>query len=108
MCWGHVTGVVEDNTRTFAGHWTGTGAINNAGDAETLCVNAGEYMESEVVYTSTITVELAQNVYAAGATILLRYRHGATEAACLAAAWNNYTVPFLSLGFVQVRVESTL
>jgi len=65
-------------------------------------------MESEVVYTGTITVELAQNVYAAGATILLRYRHGATEVDCLAAAWNNYTVPFVSLGFVQMRVESTL
>ena len=33
---------------------------------------------------------------------------GATEAACEIAAWNNYTVPFVSLGYVQIRMTSTL
>ena len=65
-------------------------------------------MESEVIVTGTITVELLQNNYAAGDTVLLRYRTGASEAACLAASWSNYTVPFGSLGYVQVRLESTL
>ena len=65
-------------------------------------------MESEVVNPGDTLVELLQNEYAAGDTILLRYRHGISEAACLAAAWNNYTVPFASLGYVQVRIESTL
>ena len=62
-------------------------------------------MESEVVYTDTISVGLKQNFYEVGDTILLRYRHGATSVACLAAAWNDYTVPFKSLGYVQVRIE---
>lgn len=104
-----MTGVVEDNTRTLAYHWTGTGTISGSGDAEKVCLDAGEYEESEVVETGAVTVELLQNFYdPSGDDVLLRYRHGNTEANCLAAAWNNYTVPFASLGFVQVRLESTL
>jgi hypothetical protein len=72
-------------------------------------MDAGEYMESEVVNTGVKFVELLQNNYdITGDDVLLKYRHGATEVACLASAWNNYTVPFLSLGYVQVRIESTL
>jgi hypothetical protein len=94
--------------RTFADNWTGTGAISGVGDAEIACLNEGEYLESEVVNTGVQTVVLAINQYAAGDTVLIRYRHGATEVACLAAAWNDYTIPFVSLGYVQVRIESTL
>lgn len=106
--WGHVTGVLEDHVRTFASNWTGTGTVGSTGDAEVMCMGAGQFMESEVVETGTVSVELSQNVYAAGDTVLLRYRHGATVAACEAAAWTNYTNPFISLGFIQLRVESTL
>ena len=103
-----MTGVQEANTATFTGNWTGTGEISGAGDAETICLSVGEYMESEVIVTGTLTVELLQNNYAAGDDVLLRYRHGASEAACLAASWTNYTGVFDSLGYVQVRLESTL
>jgi hypothetical protein len=105
VCWGHDTGVLEDNIRDFAGNWTGTGTIENAGDAERLALDAGEYMVSEVVNTGLFTVQLLYNNYAAGDEITLKYRHGATEGDCLAAAWNDYTVPFDSLGYVQARVE---
>lgn len=108
VSWGHVDGVLEDNVRTFADHWTGTGAIGGSGNTETICVEAGEFMESEVIYTGPVSVELLQNVYAAGDTVLIKYRHGATQAACEAAGWTTYSHPFVSLGFVQVRVESTL
>ena len=95
--------------RDFTGNWTGTGTINGAGDAETICLNAGEYMESEVIETGVVTVELLQNNYdITGDDVLLRYRHGNSEANCLLAAWNDYVAPFVSLGFVQVRLESTL
>lgn len=107
-CWGHVTGVLESNVRTFASNWSGTGTIENTNDTERLVLNSTEYMESEVVITSTLTVTLLQNNYNPGDTITLQYRHGATEAACLAASWNTYSAPFDSLGYVQVRVESTL
>lgn len=106
MCWGHDTGVTEDNIRDFAGNWTGTGTINSSGDAETICLSSGEYMESELVYTGEVTVTLLQNEYVAGDTIDLNYRHGATSAACLAASWNDYVAPFVCLGYVQIRIES--
>lgn len=105
VTWGHVTGVVEDNVETFANNWTGTGVISGSGDAETICLNEGEYMESNVVNTGTRTVELLQNNYAAGDTIILKFRHGNSEANCLTASWSVYTVPFDSLGYVQVRIE---
>lgn len=110
MCWGHVTGVLETNIRTFLNHWTGTGAIENpgAGDTERLALESTEYMISEMVFTDTVTCELLQNNYAPGDDVDLDYRHGATAAACAAAAWQDYVAPFMSLGFVQIRVTSTL
>ena len=66
-------------------------------------------MESEVVQTGTYTVEIYQNKYdITGDDVQLRYRHGISEAACLGAVYQDYTVPFTSLGFVQVRVEPTI
>lgn len=66
---------------------------------------SGNYMESEIVETEIVTVTLLQNTYRSGDTIILRYRHGATPEDCAVAGWNTYTVPFESLGFVQIRVE---
>ena len=64
-------------------------------------------MESDIVDTGAFLVTLFQNLYdGTGDDVTLRYRHGATPAACVAAAWNAYTVPFVSLGFVQVRLEA--
>lgn len=100
-----MTGVTENNVRTFAQGWTGTGSITGSGDLEKICLAAGQYMESEITYTGTVSVTLLQNTYAAGDTILLKYRHGATQVDCLAASWNTYSVPFSSLGYVQLRTE---
>ena len=107
--WGHDTGVLETNVRDFTGNWTGTGAIENAGDAERLALETTEYMISEVVNTGAYTVTLLQNNYdPSGDDVDMDYRHGATEGACEVAGWNNYTVPFASLGYVQIRMTSTL
>ena len=65
-------------------------------------------MTGEVVDTGAKTVELLQNHYASGDTVLLQYRHGTTQTACLAATWNNYTTTFVSAGFVQVRISATI
>jgi hypothetical protein len=66
-------------------------------------------MISEVVDTGAYTVTLLQNNYdPLGDDVVLDYRHSATIGGIGAASWNNYTVPFLSLGFVQIRVTSTL
>ena len=110
VVWGHDTGVSESNVRDFNGNWTGTGAIGNPGvaDTERLELEASENMVSEVVATGTVDILIDYNVYDSGDTINLDYRHGATVAACETAGWNDYTVSFMSLGFVQVRVTSTL
>lgn len=101
-CWGHITGVVESNVRTFANHWTGTGAIEGVGDTEYIELNAGEYMISETVYTGIKTIELDQNHYSAGDTATMKYRTGTTQVECEAAGWTTYTVPFVSANYVQV------
>jgi hypothetical protein len=107
--WGHKTGVTESNIRSYAVNWTGTGGISGINDAEKIGLHAGDYMISEVVNTGVRTIELLQNNYdPAGDDVNLDYRHGATEVDCLAAAWNDYSVPFVSLGFVQIRLTSTL
>jgi hypothetical protein len=107
--WGHKTGVTESNIRSYAVNWTGTGGISGINDAEKIGLHVGEYMDSEVVETGIRTVELLQNNYdPTGDDVNLDYRHGATEVDCLAAAWNDYTVTFVSLGFVQIRLTSTL
>jgi len=101
--------VTELNVRDFAGNWTGTGAIINAGDDEQICLDDGEEMISEIVYTDTNSVQLTQNKYdPTGDSGTLYYRHGATIPACLAAGWNLYVAPFASLGYVQIRVTNAL
>lgn len=110
ICWGHFDFITEQ-WEAFAGNWTGTGAVwvnNGFMNTERLELEAGEYMTSRVVETGTLTMEIDYNHYSVGDTVLLEYRHGNSEANCLAAAWNTYTVPFMSLGYVQIRVTSTL
>lgn len=65
-------------------------------------------MESEVVITGSVTVELLQNNYLSGDTVTLKYRHGVDEATCLAASYNTYSAPFVSDGYVQVRLEASI
>jgi len=78
--------------------------VQLAGDSERLALNVNEYMISETVNTGAFNVTLLYNQYAAGDTVQFQYRHGATQAICESAAFSGYTVPFLSLGYVQIRV----
>jgi len=110
IVWGHDTGVLEAVVHDFQGNWTGTGTIENPGvdDIERVCLESTEYMISEVVHTGVDDVIILYNVYAAGDAIDLDYRHGDTPANCEAAAWNDYAGAFTSLGYLQVRIMSTL
>ena len=96
--------------RDFNGNWTGTGDIENPGvaDIERLALGSGENMVSEVVDTGAVDVLILYNVYAAGDNVDLDYRHGNSVATCQVAGWNNYVGSFTSLGYVQVKVASTL
>jgi hypothetical protein len=110
VVWGHDTGVSETVVRNFQNNWTGTGTVGNPGTADTerLELEAGQYMISELVHSGAIRVKIEYNVYSSGDTINLDYRHGATPVACEAADWNDYGGSFDSLGYLQVRVTSTL
>ena len=110
VVWGHDSGVSEPNVRNFQGNWTGTGTIGNPGvaDSERLELEAGEYMVSEIVETGTVTVEVLLNVYQSGDAVTIEYRHGATPNACATASWTSYTGQFSSLGYMQIRLTSTL
>jgi hypothetical protein len=100
--------VLEVNTRTFATHWTGTGTIENTGNSERIVLEAGESMTSEIVETNTGEWEALQGEYQEADTVLLEYRTGNSEANCESASFATYTTPFESLGFVQLRITSTL
>jgi len=67
-----------------------------------------DYMVSQIVDTGPRHVELLQNIYGAGDNAFIRYRTGSTEKTCDAAGWITYTGAFLSIGFVQIRIESAL
>ena len=77
-------------------------------DTERLALEAGEYMTSEIVNTGAQTVQLLQNNYAAGDTVKIEYRTASTYSGIDPEAWVEYSVPFKSLGFVHIRVTSTL
>lgn len=107
MCWGHVTGVLEDNVRTFAGNWSGTGVASGSGDGEVIEFDAaGQYMESEIVNTGVNMIQILQNAYGSGDTGTMKYRTGTTQSECESAGWSNYSAPFLSDGYVQLRIEA--
>lgn len=107
VCWGHETGVIETNVRTFADNWTGTGAILNGNpDAERVELGAGEYMISEPVNTGARYVELDQNHYnPAGDNVVMSYRTGDSVVNCELDDWHVYSVPFISGGYVEVKIE---
>lgn len=104
--WGHTTGAIEHNIRTFSDNWTGSGSIVNSGDSEKLILSStGSYMESEIVYTDAIKVDLMQNKYGSGDTSLLKHRSGSDVASCQEASWQTYSGSFVSDGYVQIRTE---
>jgi hypothetical protein len=106
VCWGHDTGVIENNIVNFTDNWVGTGTIENTGDAERVVLDPGEYMESNIIHTGTVSVELYQNLYdISGDDVILSYRHASTQEGVASAGWTAYTIKFMSLGYVQVRIE---
>lgn len=66
-------------------------------------------MESEIVNTGVANVTLLQNHYdPTGDNVTLEYRHAATQAGVSGASYTSYSAPFESLGYVQIKVTSTV
>ncbi len=100
--------MLENNTHVFAGNWTGTGTISGSGDAEIMTLDANEYMESEIVNIGAINVELLYDNYQTGSgpAAAIQYKDGNTPANCEADTWNTYTTPFVSAGYIKLRIEA--
>ena len=98
--------MLEPNIRDLS-VWTGTGTVENSGDAERLALASGEYMESEVVEVGLLSVIMAINVYQSGDAVAIKYRTHADPTSLLSEAWLDYAGEFESLGYVQMRLEST-
>jgi regulation of enolase protein 1 (concanavalin A-like superfamily) len=104
-CWGHVTSVTEENTKTFSSDWAGTGSITGSGDSEAIELDADEYMELEATYTGSENVTISVNSYQSGTgNYYLEYKTSASAAGLSSASWLSYTGLFSSLGYMQLRV----
>jgi hypothetical protein len=105
VCWGHVTGVTQDNTETLSGNWTG-GTISSSGDTETLSLAVSAQSTSDSWNMGAGVATITTNVYRSGdAPTTVEYRTGATQGACEAAGWSVYNgTSFNSLGWVQIRL----
>ena len=73
-----------------------------------MTLDDGESMTSlDIVSTGEgVTVTLQLNKYAVGDSATLSYRHAATAGGVLSAEWSVYGSPFVSLGYVQLKVAN--
>jgi len=132
VCWGHDTGVVEDNVRDFLNNWSGDAVILGTGDDEKLQFDSGEYEESETWYIGAGRVRLIINKYGVGTGFkdavdtgfkdavdtgfmdapytygvpTVKYKQGSSQANCEADTWHAYTIPFVCGGWVKIRLEA--
>jgi hypothetical protein len=105
VCWGRIN-ATQDHIRTFEQDWTvGTAEVEFSGDAERIAFDAGEYKESIPFNVGAIIVGIYPNYYAVGDTFTIEYKTGVSSVTCESKpSWETYTIPFLSEGFVKVKV----
>lgn len=107
-CWGHDTGVTEDNTGNLVdGTYTAT-LINSASlDDEAICITSGQYWISphENVGEGIIKITYDQYNEGSGTPGIIEYRKGSTASLCIVATWTTYSTPFDNTGspWVQTR-----
>jgi len=105
--WGHDTATTE----TFEGDLadgTGTGTVSGSADDEIVSMSSGQTWISPAVNTGSQQVTITYDQYQTGEGVAgtIEYRTGANKTACLGAGWLDYTVPFSSSGWVQVRLTA--
>jgi len=104
VCWGHDDSVDEASVRNLSS-WSGTGSVSGSGNTEKIIVSTGQYMESPPWNLgSGDNARVSINKYLSADSPTVKYRTAATEAA-LTGGYSVYSVPFTSLGWVQVRIE---
>jgi len=104
-CWGHDTSVDEQATEDLS-DGIYTGALSGSGDAEKVSLEDGEYWEAPTKFIGAGSFAIELNKYqgesATGFTV--KYKTGATQAACNAAEWTEGT-SFESTGWGKIRIE---
>lgn len=102
--WGHANNTTQTNTRTFNNGSNGTGMVQGSGDAEKLILGNNQYREFEIVQTGNMIVKLQANVYNNnGNNVTFQYRTASIENEVSSVNYQNYSTPFKSLGFTQIK-----
>ena len=106
-CWGHDTDVAEEYIGDLA-EGSGTGTVENSGDAEKLTLLGGQSWTLPAKESGVVNVLISYDVYQSGSggPGTIEYRTGEDQSACEAAGWNTYTAKFPSSGWVQIRVSN--
>jgi hypothetical protein len=100
------TFIEEDNIKPYTGNWSGTGAIVGSGNDEKIRLAEGQYMEMDEPWNLTsMRAIVSLNKYGSGDAATIKYKDGDSAANCEADDWNLYTVPFVSSGWIMVRLE---
>lgn len=109
ICWGHDTGVAEDNTKDFSGNWSGSALIVQPGvaDVERLHFDPGEDKISETWNIGFGRVKITLDKYLPGfGTPTVYYKSGDTQVNCEADTWHPYVGSFVTQGWVKIRIEA--
>ena len=107
VCFGHDTGVVEDNVIDFANQGEGTATPSGSGDSEILTIDDSEYWEFRDINFGTGECTLDTSKYQSPTGLpVVKYKTAVTQIGLSSESWTVYTVPFTSSGWVKVRVEN--
>jgi len=87
-------------------HFITLGEIQDRIDQKVL-LSPGGYFETESWCFGVNTCQLTRDKYQTGiGDVIIKYKNGATQAACEADSWNLYTTPFSCTGWVSIRIEA--
>ena len=103
--WGHDTAVDEDSKEDL-GDGTTDADITGSGDAEKAAFESGEYWESPTKFIGAGEFTIDLNKYQGGSAtgFVVKYKTGATEAACNGASWTEGS-SFTSTNWGKIRIE---
>ena len=102
---GHDTGVDEYFKHDFSDGTVTGGSIDGSGDYEKVTLGSGNYWTSHIVRTGANMVKFVYGKYriGSGSPGTFQFKTGSSKATCDADTWHDYTGPFQSSGWVQLR-----
>ena len=105
VCWGHDTNVTEESIRDFLNNWIGA-TIVGSGDQERMLLWPGDEAISETWHIGAGRISFDYNHYLMGSgAIAFLYKDGSTKANCEADSWHEYMGPYISQGWVKLKIR---